>query len=56
MLCISKNDKIINTYVHIFMGKLNNIVNIINRLDEELQNKIVENIIDKDNNYYEIEI
>ena len=52
----TKIDETLNTYAHMFTNKLKSIVNIIDSLDEEPQNKIVENIIDKDNDDYEIEI
>ena len=52
----TKIDETLNTYVHMFKSKLNNIVNIIDSLDEEPQNKIIDNIIDKNNDDYEIEI
>lgn len=52
----TKIDETLNTYVHMFKSKLNNIVNIIDSLDEMPQDKIIENIIDKDNDDYELEM
>ena len=52
----TKIDETLNTYVHMFKNKLNNIVNIIDSLDEMPQDKIIENIIDKDNDDYELEM
>ena len=52
----TKIDETLNTYAHMFTNKLKSIVNIIDSLDEEPQNNITNNIIDKDNDDYEIEI
>ena len=50
----TKIDETLNTYAHMFTNKLKSIVNIIDSLDEEPQNNLIDNIIDKDD--YEIEI
>lgn len=52
----TKIDETLNTYAHMFTNKLKSIVNIIDGLDEEPQNNVIDNIIDKDNDDYEIEI
>lgn len=55
-LCHTKIDETLNTYAHMFTNKLKSIVNIIDGLDEEPQNSVIDNIIDKENDDYEIEI
>ena len=52
----TKIDETLNTYAHMFTNKLKSIVNIIDGLDEEPQNNVIANIIDKDKDDYEIEI
>ena len=52
----TKIDETLNTYAHMFTNKLKSIVNIIDSLDEEPQNNMTNNIINKDNDDYEIEI
>lgn len=52
----TKIDETLNTYAHMFTNKLKSIVNIIDGLDEEPQNNMIDNTLDKDNDNYEIEI
>lgn len=52
----TKIDETLNTYAHMFTNKLKSIVNIIDGLDEEPQNNVTNNILDKDSDDYEIEI